>query len=141
MSQQMTWTLKPWTCSNNCWSTTSTLSFEGNGVIDEYVGGYDDWMRQRTAAKAEKKSAPKTATAKSRGTKQTKLSYKLQRELDELPQKIEQLEQSQQALHESMAEPDYFKHAEEDIANDQKKLAEIDSELEQAYSRWEELDA
>ncbi len=120
---------------------TSTLSFEGDGVIDEYVGGYDDWMRQRTAAKAEKKSAPKTATAKSRVTKQTKLSYKLQRELDELPQKIEQLEQSQQALPDSMAEPDYFKHAEEDIAKDQKKLAEIDSELEQAYSRWEELDA
>ncbi len=120
---------------------TSTLSFEGNGVIDEYVGGYDDWMRQRTAAKAKKISPPKMTTAKANRAKQTKLSYKLQCELDELPQKIEQLEQTQQVLHDSMAEPDYFKQAKEDIAKDQKKLAEIDSELEQAYSRWEELDA
>ncbi|MFW2439970.1 MAG: ATP-binding cassette domain-containing protein [Arenicellales bacterium] len=120
---------------------TSTLSFEGNGVIDEYVGGYDDWIRQRSAANAEKKSVSKMATAKSRDAKQTKLSYKLQRELEELPQKIEQLEQAQQVLHGSMAESDYFKHAKQDIAKDQKKLAEIDSALKQAYSRWEELDA
>ncbi|MEA1890358.1 MAG: ATP-binding cassette domain-containing protein [Pseudomonadota bacterium] len=120
---------------------TSTLSFEGNGVIDEYVGGYDDWMRQRTDAKAEKKPAKKSAAAKTVAKKQLKLSYKLQRELDELPQMIQRLEQAQLALHDSMADPDYFKHAKEDIAKDQKKLTEIDSELEMAYSRWEELDA
>ncbi|GMR05885.1 MAG: ATP-binding cassette domain-containing protein [Gammaproteobacteria bacterium] len=118
---------------------TSTLSFEGNGVVDEYVGGYDDWMRQRTAVTAEKNPTPKTATAKPGTTKQTKLSYKLQRELDELPQKIEQLEQAQQALHDSMSEADYFKRDKDDITSDQKKLAEIDKELEQAYARWEEL--
>ncbi|HEC26113.1 MAG TPA: ATP-binding cassette domain-containing protein [Gammaproteobacteria bacterium] len=120
---------------------TSTLSFEGNGLVDEYVGGYDDWMRQRPAVKTEKVSTSKAPTAKAHPTKQTKLSYKLQRELDELPQKIEQLEQAQQALHNSLADPDYFMHEKEDIAEDQIKLAEIDRKLEQAYSRWEELDA
>jgi ATP-binding cassette subfamily F protein uup len=119
---------------------TSTLSFEGNGIIDEYVGGYDDWMRQRATAKAEKKSAQKTTTAKTSSAKQTKLSYKLQRELDELPLQIEQLEQVQQALHDSMAGPEYFKQDKNKISKDQNKLAEIDKELEQAYSRWEELD-
>ena len=119
---------------------TSTLSFEGNGQIDEYVGGYDDWIRQRSAARIENKPAQKTITSKSSQKKQAKLSYKLQRELDELPKKIEQLEQAQQDLHKSMSEADYFKRDKDEIANDQKKLAEIVSELEQAFKRWEELE-
>jgi ATP-binding cassette subfamily F protein uup len=120
---------------------TSTLSFEGNGVVEEYVGGYDDWLRQRPTATVNVKAAEKPATSKTSTTKQAKLSYKHQRELDELPQKIEQLEQAQLAIHDRMAEPDYFKQDKDALANDQIKLAEIDSELEQAYSRWEELDA
>lgn len=119
---------------------TSTLSFEGNGQIDEYVGGYDDWMRQRSAVKAKTKPLQKVINSTSTPKQQTKLSYKLQRELDELPQKIEQLEQAQQALHKSMSEADYFKRDKDEIANDQKKLAEIVSELEQAFKRWEELE-
>lgn len=120
---------------------TSTLSFEGNGVVEEYVGGYDDWLRQRPTATVNVKAAEKPATSKTSTTKQAKLSYKHQRELDELPQKIEQLEQAQLAIHDRMAEPDYFKQDKDALANDQIKLAEIDNELEQAYSRWEELDA
>ena len=120
---------------------TSTLSFEGNGVVEEYVGGYDDWLRQRPTATVNVKAVEKPATTKTSTTKQAKLSYKHQRELDELPQKIEQLEQAQLAIHDRMAEPDYFKQDKDALANDQIKLAEIDRELEQAYSRWEELDA
>ncbi len=119
---------------------TSTLSFEGNGVIDEYVGGYDDWVRQRRTTVSEKRTNPKVAAAITDTTKQTKLSYKLQRELDDLPQKIEQLELAQQALHNRMAEADYFKRGKDEIASDQEKLTNIDAELEQVYSRWEELD-
>jgi len=119
---------------------TSTLSFEGNGVIDEYVGGYDDWIRQRSSAPTIDKPAQKATSTKPAATKPTKLSYKDQRELDLLPQMIERLEQAQQALHDSMAEADYFKRDKEQIALDQKKLAELDSELGQAYQRWEELD-
>ncbi len=119
---------------------TSTLSFEGNGVVDEYVGGYDDWMRQRAVAKTEKNPEKKSTAAKTTARKQAKLSYKLQRELDELPQRIEALEQAQRALHDSMADPDYFRRDKESIADDQKKLAEIDKELVLAYARWEKLD-
>ena len=119
---------------------TSTLSFEGNGQIDEYVGGYDDWLRQRTKAKIKTKPVEKVSTSNVSQKKQTKLSYKLQRELDELPKKIEDLEQAQQALHDSMADADYFKRDKDEIASDQSKLAEIDSNLEAAYGRWEELD-
>lgn len=120
---------------------TSTLSFEGNGLIEEYVGGYDDWLRQRPATTVKTKPAEKPAAPNTVTKKQNKLSYKDQRELDELPQKIEQLEQAQQAIHDRMAEPDYFKQDKSDLANDQKKLAEIDNELEQAYERWGVLDA
>jgi ATP-binding cassette subfamily F protein uup len=120
---------------------TSTLSFEGNGQIDEYVGGYDDWLRQRTKAKTKSRPVEKVITSKVSQKKQTKLSYKLQKELDELPKRIEDLEQAQQALHDSMAEADYFKRDKDEIASDQLKLAEIDSNLEAAYGRWEELDA
>ena len=119
---------------------TSTLSFEGNGVIEEYVGGYDDWLRQRSTTTVKAKPAEKPAAPKTITKKQIKLSYKDQRELDELPQKIERLEQAQQTMHDRMAEPDYFKQDKDELADDQKKLAEIDSELEQTYSRWEELD-
>ncbi len=119
---------------------TSTLSFEGNGVIDEYVGGYDDWLRQRTKVKTKTKPVEKVITSKASQKKQTKLNYKLQKELDELPKKIEDLEQAQQALHDSMAGADYFKREKDEIASDQLKLAEIDSNLEAAYGRWEELD-
>lgn len=120
---------------------TSTLSFEGSGVIREYVGGYDDWMRQHAAGTVKTRPLQKKASTKSSQKKQTKLSYKLQRELDVLPGKIEQLEQAQRTLHDEMAKADYFKRDREQIASDQKKLAEIDDELEQAYQRWEDLDA
>jgi ATP-binding cassette subfamily F protein uup len=119
---------------------TSTLSFEGNGVIREYVGGYDDWERQRAAGTLKTRPLQKTAPTRSSPKKQTKLSYKLQRELDELPEKIEQLELAQQLLHDEMAKADYYKRDKEEIASDQKKLAEIDNKLEQAYQRWEDLD-
>ena len=92
---------------------TSTLSFEGNGVIDEYVGGYDDWLRQRSITTDKSRSGEKLSTPKASAKKQSKLSYKHQRELDELPQKIEHLERAQQALHDLMAEPEYFKQDKE----------------------------
>lgn len=120
---------------------TSTLSFEGNGRIDEYVGGYDDWLRQRAKVKTRPGSEEKVAGSKPRAKQQSKLGYKLQRELDDLPQKIEALEQSQQALHDKLAEADYFKREKDETASDQVKLSEIDSKLERAYKRWEELDS
>jgi ATP-binding cassette subfamily F protein uup len=119
---------------------TSTLSFEGNGVILEYVGGYDDWLRQHVANTEKIRAVQKTASTRSSPKKQTKLSYKLQRELDNLPAMIEQLEQAQRMLHDEMAKADYFKRDREEIARDQKELAEIDKKLEQAYQRWEDLD-
>ncbi len=119
---------------------TSTLSFEGNGVIREYVGGYDDWLRQQAVNTEKTRAVQKTASTRSSQKKQSKLSYKHQRELDKLPAKIEQLEQAQRMLHDKMTKADYFKRDREEITSDQQELAEIDNKLEQAYQRWEDLD-
>ncbi|HET8707661.1 MAG TPA: ATP-binding cassette domain-containing protein [Pseudomonadales bacterium] len=124
---------------------TSCLVFE-NGDINEYVGGYDDWLRQRkpeskpatTAAPVSKPAAEKEVRS-SPGKR--KLSYKEQRELEELPTKIEQLEQAQSELHAKLADPAFFKQAPAEINAAQAKLAELEAALEHAYSRWGELDA
>jgi ATP-binding cassette subfamily F protein uup len=123
---------------------TSTLVFEGDGIIKEYVGGYEDWLRQRSAANKTLPSAADSLPAAEPIAKnkpvQRKLSYKLQHELDQLPVRIEQLEQAQESLQAEMLQPDYFSRDKDSLAEDQAKLTEIGSELEQAYERWGELE-
>ena len=122
---------------------TSTLAFEGNGQVNEYVGGYEDWLRQSKSneAKIEKKAnAPKADVkeAKPKKTK-TKLSYKDQYELDTLPQKIEALETEQSAIQEKIAEPDFYQQDKKEIDKEVSRLSELEKELETTYARWEEL--
>jgi ATP-binding cassette subfamily F protein uup len=120
---------------------TSTLFFAGDGIIQEYVGGYDDWVRQRNNAdSADKPAVKKASEVKTKPKQQPKLSYKLQRELDELPKKIEELELQQQDLHDRMADPDYYKGDSNVIAEDKDMLAEITRDLDRNYQRWEELE-
>ncbi|MGD8999829.1 MAG: ATP-binding cassette domain-containing protein [Granulosicoccaceae bacterium] len=119
---------------------TSTLVFEGQGKVNEYVGGYDDWLRQRQPAKkpvVSKQDKPVVREQK----RPRKLGYKEQRELDGLPAVIEQLESEQEGLHAQMADPAFFKQDGEVIAQSQARLAEVEQALAQAYARWEELEA
>ncbi|QGY40800.1 ATP-binding cassette domain-containing protein [Pseudodesulfovibrio cashew] len=128
---------------------TSTIAFEGNGVVAEYVGGYDDWLRQRpettTPAKACK---PKQEAKPAVAPKKKKLSFKekfelerKQEELQSMPALIETLEAELEALHAKMASAEYFKHSGEEMATDQSRLEALESELETAYTTWEELEA
>lgn len=121
---------------------TSTLVFEGNGKIEEYIGGYQDWLHRRKVA--EKPIVkPVVATQKpieQQPSKIKKLSYKDQRELEELPRKIEKLEAEQSELQQIMAHADFYKKSQEDIADAMKKLQTLESNLQQAYQRWEELE-
>ncbi|HEB81947.1 MAG TPA: ATP-binding cassette domain-containing protein, partial [Gammaproteobacteria bacterium] len=125
---------------------TSTLVFEGDGVVNEYVGGYDDWLRQRRQVEktpAEKKVAAdeKPAGSTGRAAKKKKLSYKDQRELDALPQKIEQAEAAVEALQSEMAGEDFYRQDKAVIRQAQEKLAKAEQELAHYYQRWEELEA
>ncbi|MDE2087673.1 MAG: ATP-binding cassette domain-containing protein, partial [Xanthomonadaceae bacterium] len=124
---------------------SSTLVLEGDGKVGEYVGGYSDWLRQRPAANA---SAPAPATKSPAATPATppapeakrKLSYKDQRELEQLPARIEQLETDIAARGEAMNDPSFFQQDGAAIVKANEALAKLQQELENAYARWAELD-
>ena len=123
---------------------TGTLAFEGDGHFIEYVGGYQDWLRQRPppAEVVVAKPAP-AARQEALRTKANarKLSYKEQRELDALPERIAALEAEQASLHAQLSDPEVYRAQPETVRRIQARLAELDAELAQAFSRWEELEA
>jgi ABC transport system ATP-binding/permease protein len=133
---------------------TSTIVFEEEGV-KEYVGGYDDWLRQRQSGKkvaaqaeASKKVNASNTSAKANssaslpaaeaGASGKKMSFKEKQERDKLPIQIEQYEAEQRSIHAKMAEPEYFKKAQAQIVKDQRRLTELDDLLVQSYARLEE---
>ena len=121
---------------------TSTVVFEGGSVVKEYVGDYDDWLRQRPQetkpikASTIKQEAQPTRPPRAR----TKLGFNQQKELDALPQTIESLEGEQQRLFQTMSDPDLYKKARSDIATTNDRLEELQTLLDEAYARWEELE-
>ncbi len=126
---------------------TSTLVFEGGGKIQEYVGGYEDWLRQRSQAapvSASKTSARPAAVAaepaKAEPPKK-KLSYKLQRELDLLPAQLEQLEAEIEQLHAETAAADFYSGDREHVAATLAALQTKEAKLEELMERWVELEA
>jgi ATP-binding cassette subfamily F protein uup len=120
---------------------TSTLVFEGDGVVKPYAGGYDDWLRQRseTAATVDK-AKPALANAATPKKTERKLSFKEQRELETLPKAIEKLEKEQGELHQRMAEPAFYQQAGAEIAKVTARLQSLEAELAAAYERWGELE-
>jgi ATP-binding cassette subfamily F protein uup len=121
---------------------TSTLVFEGEGSVSEYPGGYDDWLRQRAAGRLHTKPATANSAkpASTTPAKTKKLGFKQQRELDELPGKIETLEAGIKRLQASMLEAAFFKLSKAQIASEQQRLLDLQRDLEQCYARWEALE-
>lgn len=125
---------------------TSTLVFEGDGKISEHVGGYTDWQNElaRIAqVPVEKKAAsnPKTQANKTVVQKPAnKLSYKLQRELEELPMKIEQFEASIAQLTEQTQAANFFSQDRAVTEKVLQQLAEQQKNLDTCYTRWTELE-
>ena len=118
---------------------TSTIVLEGEGRLQEYVGGYDDWLRQRVEIKETSKEA-KTKREKQPKEK-SKLSFKETRELEDLPQKIEEMEQAKSELLELLNSPDFYKtnHPAQVMAV-HTKLEIMEADLTVAYTRWNELE-
>ena len=132
-------------------TVTQVIAFEGNGVLDEFGGGYDDWLRfsqQRTAEKASNKPAPskaepqKSEPKKSEHTKPTaqKLSFNEKKELDNLPQEIEALETEQAEITAQFSNPDIYRDQPELVDKLQARLAAISADIEKKMERWEKLD-
>jgi len=128
---------------------TSTLVFEGEGKFLEYAGGYEDWERYQRQIPPANSRAQRTATAtavavpvKSRSSeKRRRLSYKEQRELDQLPAKIEALEAEQVELHARMGSGDFYRQSSDKIAASVERLEAVKCELELHYERWQILDS
>lgn len=133
---------------------SSTIVFEGNGEIGEYDGGYDDWLRTRdqrvtiareaaalvkpVASISSNSGSPSGSTSVS--VKSRKLSFKEQRELDELPERIASLETRQKQLHAEMAAPGFYQSGGDRIAKAATELSQIDEDLVDCFQRWESLD-
>jgi ABC transport system ATP-binding/permease protein len=120
---------------------TSTLVFEGNGQINEYVGGYTDWLRQRKVAVAAPATAKPSAAPPSPAPKPKRLSYNEQRELAQLPEKIQRLEAEQAQLNALISDPDAFRRDKDESQLALQRLDAVAAELETAYSRWDTLDS
>ena len=121
---------------------TSTLVFEGESVVKEYVGGYDDWLRQRPQdAKPRKASFRKQDILLAQTPiARLKLGFKQQKELDALPDTIEWLEREQHDLFQGMGDPGFYKKDRADIVAANDRLEAVKKLLEDAYARWEKLE-
>jgi ABC transport system ATP-binding/permease protein len=121
---------------------TSTIVFEGGSVVKEYVGGYDDWLRQRpTEAKPNKDTARKQGSPAVQAPRaRVKLKFSEQKELGGLPQTIERLEREQQELFQATGDPGHYKKDKADIMATNARLEEMKRLLSEAYTRWEELE-
>ena len=127
---------------------TSTIVFEKDGRIQEYVGGYSDWLRSGHElaesedpfglSVAERKQA--AAVDRRMQKKATKLSYKDQRELDQLPAEIESIENSIAKLQLVVSQPDFYSQDHELVQDKLKELADTEAQLEKCVERWSELE-
>jgi ATP-binding cassette subfamily F protein uup len=132
---------------------TQTIASEGNGQWKEYVGGYSDWLRQRPAGVASRfdatggvAAAPVQKvgagdTAKPKPAERKKLSFKEQRELEQLPDRIAALEAEQGVLQGRLADPAFYQGPADAVRDVQARLAKVDAEIDAALARWEALEA
>ncbi len=124
---------------------TSTIVFEENGRIQEYVGGYSDWLRQGkqlavTDNPYEAEERRRRAAERRRQRPATKLSYKDQRELESLPAEIEALEETIARLQQTVADPDFYARDGKDVKEMLQTLSDTEAELERRIDRWGELE-
>jgi ATP-binding cassette subfamily F protein uup len=127
---------------------TSTLAFEGDGRVQEYVGDYDDWIRQREASKAARPQAPpaparpaQEVPTPSKSTAKARLSYKEKNELEKLPASIALREGESARLEAAIAAPGFYRESAADIKDTLARLEAVRVELEALYRRWDDLDS
>jgi ATP-binding cassette subfamily F protein uup len=120
---------------------TSTLVFEGGGVVREYVGGYEDWARQRPTPPPPQKPPREPADPRPKPARSGKLSFHEQREFQALPDRIATLEREQADLQARVGAPDFYKEGAEAIAATLQRVEDVRANLDRAYAQWDELDS
>ncbi len=122
---------------------TDSLVFEGDGQVNSYVGGYDDWLRQRAEKNpqpASAKTGKSKAKASSNAAATKKLSYNDQREFDALPAKIEALDAEMEQIQKMLSDPDLYQKDANKVVELNARSEAIEAELTQCYERWEALE-
>jgi len=119
---------------------TSTLVFEGEGRVLEYVGGYDDWLRQRTTAAPSTPVARRQPATRRASAPSGRPTYREQQELKQLPDHIERLEAEQRQLSGTINDPGFYKEPGQTIKAALERLGRLEQEILDAYARWAELD-
>ena len=120
---------------------TSTLVFEGHGHLEEYVGGYSDWLRQRKLPSSARSAATAAAAPAPAQSKARRMSYKDQRELSLLPARIEALESEQKELQGRIADPTWFRADQPRATDALQHLQALEAELSATYERWDLLES
>ncbi len=135
---------------------TSTLVFEGDGRVEEYVGGYDDWMRQKgkeaegqgpeaqgpTAGEDRPAADQRAAQSRAEAPRaKTRLSYKEKVEFEALPARIDALETERAGLEAKVAGPEFYREPADVIRSTLARLEHLPAELDAVYRRWDELDS
>ncbi|OTA14969.1 putative ABC transporter ATP-binding protein [Xenorhabdus vietnamensis] len=129
-------------------SVTECWIFEGNGEINNYVGGYYDAQQQRTQTISLRQASEKKVNVDGKAVKpkespkrtNNKISYHLLRELEQLPSLLEKLEEGVDKLQSRVSDPDFFNQSHEITQNILNELANKEQELEKAFDRWQELE-
>ncbi|MCK5191178.1 MAG: ATP-binding cassette domain-containing protein, partial [Methylococcales bacterium] len=122
---------------------TSVFVFEGEGVVNEYIGGYAEWFalaEQRKKQEISAKQVESVKKAKTQSNNKKKLGFKEQKELNQLPGLIDQLETEQAELTEQISDAGFYKQEQEEIKNTLDKLKDVEEKLDQAFQRWDELE-
>jgi ATP-binding cassette subfamily F protein uup len=132
---------------------TGIFSFEGEGVVKEYAGGYSDYLQikklSRQAKSAEttppekKKPGPDGVASRKKAASQAggkRLTYGERLELEQLPEKLESLEQKRRELYDRMSEPEFYRQPSGEIDSVTRDMEATESSLEEAYARWEDLE-
>ena len=127
---------------------TSTLVFEGDGFINEYIGGYEDWVRLRDRKKTQVEKVEvvevlpeSTPEPKAKKEKPRTLLNRERRELEELPKALEKMEAEQAALAEKLYDPELYKTQPDLLPRLEKEQQELERKIKEIYARWEELEA
>ncbi|MBN1982236.1 MAG: ATP-binding cassette domain-containing protein [Chitinivibrionales bacterium] len=122
----------------------SVIALEGRGFVKEYVGGYDDWVRQRDQSGSSQREVKKNTPARLRQSPsdsklKPKLTYSQKRELEQLPHAIDAAEQELDRIHISLSDGEFYKNQDK-VKEATRRMAELESSLEEMYSRWESLE-
>jgi len=121
---------------------TSTIVFEGGGAVIEYVGGYDDWLRQRSPQTPDKnEKVVKPGKNRQQRERPRTMTFNEKKELESLPARLESLEEERNRFHENLADPEFYRQDGTRLPEIKARIEELEKDISLCYERWEVLES